>query len=65
MPARPLAIITVLGSWAGNMRPIHSLCSPTSEMRMSSGRSALRISDSTRGGCIGNASSSAAAASRP
>ena len=36
MPARPLAISTVLGSCAGNMRPIHSLCRPTSEMRMSS-----------------------------
>ena len=31
MPARPLAMSTVPGSWAGNIRPIHSLCRPTSE----------------------------------
>ena len=35
------------------MRPIHSLCRPTSEMRMSSRPSAWRISHSARGGCIG------------
>ena len=65
MPARPLAIITVLGSCAGNIRPIHSLCRPTSVMRMSSRPSALRISHSTRGGCIGKASSSLASSKRP
>ena len=53
MPARPLAISTVFGSCAGNIRPIHSLCRPTSEMRMSSRPSAWRISHSARGGCIG------------
>ena len=56
---------TVLGSCAGNMRAIHSLCRPTSEIRMSCGRSAWRISHSARGGCIGNASSSLAASKRP
>ena len=65
MPARPLAIITVFGSWAGNMRPIHSLCRPTSEMRMSSRPSAWRISHSARGGCMGKWSSSLAASKRP
>ena len=54
MPARPLAMSTVFGSCAGNIRAIHSLCRPTSEMRMSSRPSALRISHSARGGCIGN-----------
>ena len=65
MPARPLAIRTVLGSCAGNMRAIHSLCRPTSEISMSSRPSALRISHSARGGCIGNASSSLADSKRP
>ena len=60
IPARPLAISTVLGSCAGNMRAIHSLCRPTSEISMSWRPSAWRISHSTRGGCIGNASSSLA-----
>ena len=36
MPARPLAMNTVFGSCAGNMRAIHSLCRPTSEISMSS-----------------------------
>ena len=36
MPASPLAMNTVSGSCAGNMRAIHSLCRPTSETRMSS-----------------------------
>ena len=65
MPARPLAISTVSGSEAGNMRAIHSLCRPTSEMRMSSRPSALRISHRTRGGCMGKASSSAPARKAP
>ena len=65
IPARPLAMMHVFGSWAGYMRPIHSLCRPTSEMRMSSSPSALRISYSARGGCIGKASSSLAASRRP
>src|SRR3954467_8092111 len=65
MPARPLAISTVLGSCAGNIRAIPSLCSPTSEISMSSRPSALRISHSARGGCIGHESSSLAASKRP
>ena len=65
IPARPLAISTVLGSCAGNMRAIHSLCRPTSEISMSWRPSAWRISHSARGGCIGNASSSLAASKRP
>src|SRR6476661_4845378 len=48
MPARPFAMSTVLGSWAGNMRPIHSLCRPTSEMRMSLRPRALRSSQRAR-----------------
>ena len=65
MPARPLAMNTVFGSRAGNMRAIHSLCRPTSEMRMSCGRRTSRMSHSARGGCIGNWSSSLAASKRP
>src|SRR3954451_23728963 len=64
IPARPFAMSTVLGSCAGNIRPIHSLWSPTSEIRMSSRPSARRISHSARGGCIGKASSSRAASKR-
>jgi hypothetical protein len=56
---------TVFGSWAGNMRAIHSLCRPTSEISRSSRPIALRISHSARGGCIGNASSSFADMKRP
>ena len=56
---------TVSGSCAGNMRAIHSLCRPTSEIRMSCRPSAWRISHSARGGCIGKASSSLAASKRP
>ena len=64
MPARPLAMNTVAGSWAGNMRAIHSLCRPTSEISRSSGPSTLRMSHSARGGCTGNASSSRPASKR-
>ena len=53
IPARPFAISTVFGSYAGNMRPIQSLWRPTSEIRMSLRPSACRISHSARGGCIG------------
>ena len=65
IPARPFAISTVFGSCAGNIRAIHSLWSPTSEIRTSSRPSAWRISHSARGGCIGNESSPFADMKRP
>ena len=65
IPASPLAMNTVFGSWAGNMRAIHSLCRPTSEISRSSRPIASRISHSARGGCIGNESSPLADMKRP
>jgi hypothetical protein len=41
--AKPLLMMTVFGSYAGNRRPSHSLCAPTSETRTSSGAIASRI----------------------
>ena len=54
MPARPLAISTVLGSWAGNIRADPQLVqADVGDQHVLSGRSAWRISHSARGGCIG------------
>jgi hypothetical protein len=44
IPASPLAISTVFGSKAGNIRPIQSLWRPTSDTSRSSRPSAWRIS---------------------
>jgi len=44
MEAKPLELITVLGSYAGKSLPIQILCAPTSLMRMSSLERHFRIS---------------------